>query len=75
MAKSKDLGFIRIGLNPAEHRTIRLAAAAKNTNMTAFVCEAALAAANAQVAKLTGGTRGAPRKRRRKRAERPVEAV
>ena len=75
MAKSESVGFVRIRLNPAEHRTVRLAAAAKNTNMTAFVCEAALAAANEEVARLTGDTRGAPRKRRRKRTERPIEAV
>jgi intracellular sulfur oxidation DsrE/DsrF family protein len=75
MVKSESVGFVRTRLNPAEHRTVRLAAAAKNTNMTAFVCEAALAAANAEVGKLTGDTRAVPKKRRRRRAERPLEAV
>ena len=76
MARDPNVRHIRIEVDPQQHRDIRLGSASRGVTMTQFVKDAATAAAEEEVARLAaGGTRGAPRKRRRKRTERPVEAV
>jgi hypothetical protein len=76
MSENPDIRHLRIEVNREQHRKIRLGAASKGTSMMEFIKLGALALAEKEVARLPAGdTRGAARKRRRKRTERPVEAV
>jgi uncharacterized protein (DUF1778 family) len=76
MSENLDVRHVRIEVSREQHRKIRLGAASKGTTMMQFVRDAAVRAAEEEVAKLAAGdTRGAPKKRRRKQPERPIEAV
>ena len=76
MSENPDIRHLRIEVNREEHRKIRLGAASKGTSMMEFIKLGALVLAEEEVARLAaGGTRAAPRKRRRKRAKNHVETA
>ena len=76
MSANSEVRHIRIEVDSPQHRQIRLGSASKGVTMTQFVKDAAIGAAEEEVAQLAAGdTRGAPRKQRRKDAEHRAETV